>query len=519
MKKLFKWIVIILISVTYLMFVLKSIRTLPLNSDSTGMLLYAEDILSGNIFLSGWYLTGLTFITTDLPFFIIGVAIFGVSLKAFHTAVFLMYIVLLLTALPLVFYGVKNKWISAIFLFIIGLFPTGYALSNTFVHTGVFALMFLSCFILYSYDKSPKVFKLILLGLTTALSVAGDHMGLILITLPITALAVFKVFKKNIPTVISVISGTVAGFGIELLFLKLGGAVLNNLSRTSFTEPELFQYNVQSYIEYFLKLINGFFFGKEFMSLETGVYLLKIIMAGLAAYAVFRCFKKALKKENPDIPTLMLSVGFVIVSLLLLIGNFSIDITAGRYISYLPLFLAIVLSRADFKYTAKSKVVLSLICVFLIVMQLGGIGNISPYNRYSELSDFLYSQNLTKGYASFWDSHVLTGYSEGKVRVVPVYNTENGIAPRLWFSKASDYTTKNNTFFILKTEPLDEQEKIYNDSGIHNVFLGSGKTHGRTYELPYTFDAITETFGTPDAIKVFKNYKMLIYENLAKIQK
>ena len=460
MKKILKWFFIILISAVYLLFVAKSIMKLPLNSDQAGMLLYSEDILSGNILLSGWYLTGLTFITTDLPFFLLGTAVFGVSLKAYHLAVFLMYTCLLLSALPLVFFGVKDKKISFLYLLAIGLFPTGYALSNTFVHTGVFILMFLSAFVVYRFNEKPSVWKLILLGLLTALSVAGDHMGLILITLPLLVLCIFKKFKKNISVFVSVVSGTIVGFLIEFSYLRFGGAVLNNLSRTSFTEAGLLKYNIQSYIEYFLKLTGGHFFEKEAFTLQTLLFAIKIIIALVGIYVVFKSLKGLFTKKETDIPNCMLSVGFVSVSLLLWLGNFSIDITAGRYISYLPLFLAVLLSRADFKYSISSKALLCFVSVIVLAFSIRGTVNTEPYNRYSELAGYLENENLTNGYGAFWDSHVLTGYSEGRIQVLPVKNTENGVAPRLWFSKAEPYYKQKNTFFVLRTSPEDEQEKI-----------------------------------------------------------
>ena len=245
------------------------------------------------------------------------------------------------------------------------------------------------------------------------------------------------------------------------------------------------------------------------------MFAIKIIIALVGIYVIFKSLKGLFTKKETDIPNCMLSVGFVSVSLLLWLGNFSIDITAGRYISYLPLFLAVLLSRADFKYSISSKALLCFVSVIVLAFSIRGTVNTEPYNRYSQLAGYLEDENLTNGYGAFWDSHVLTGYSEGRIQVLPVKNTENGVAPRLWFSKAEPYYKQKNTFFVLRTSPEDEQEKKYNNAGIHNEFLGSGKTYGRTYELPLDYNAIVKTFGEPKEIKTFKNYKILIYENMS----
>ena len=90
--KLLKIVFVIASAVAAVLFIGAEIMKLPMNSDSACMMLEARDILSGNIFLSDWNLTGISFITTDLPWYILGTAVFGVGLNAFRLSVFLMYI-------------------------------------------------------------------------------------------------------------------------------------------------------------------------------------------------------------------------------------------------------------------------------------------------------------------------------------------------------------------------------------------------------------------------------------------
>ena len=124
-------------------FVWFEIMKIPMNSDSACMMLEAKDILSGNIFLSDRHLTGISFLTTDLPWFTLGTAVFGVGLNAFRLTVFLMYTFMILSAGALALYKANDKFLAYCVFLGVGAVPTVYALSNAFVHTAGFAVSFL----------------------------------------------------------------------------------------------------------------------------------------------------------------------------------------------------------------------------------------------------------------------------------------------------------------------------------------------------------------------------------------
>ncbi len=52
-------------------------RVYPVSSDDTTGVLEAESVLSGNVLLRGWTLSNISFYTTDLPFYVAGVALVG----------------------------------------------------------------------------------------------------------------------------------------------------------------------------------------------------------------------------------------------------------------------------------------------------------------------------------------------------------------------------------------------------------------------------------------------------------
>ncbi len=518
MKKIINMLTGIVLFALYCGFLAFCINKIPMNSDGACMLLEAEDILSGNVFLSDWHLTGISFLTTDLPWYILGTALFGVSLKAFHTAVWLMVVFMTVCALPLVFHNSKNRLLSVLIFSAVGLFPTNYVLSNAFVHTGVFGLCFLSAYIFQLYQENPSTKSAVALGVVTALAVCGDRTSLAIIVLPVLVLCIFCAVPKHHKPAISVSLGTIAGFGIEKLFLLMGGANLNGMSRTFFSEMEYIPGNIGLYIDYCLKILNASLFGKPLFSVKTGVFALKICIALAAVALMCRAIYAVLKKRDTDIPCAMFGIGFFTVSAILWLSDMSLDITAGRYICFLPIMLALCIVRvANFIPEPDRKIKIGVyVCLSALIMVnfIPHGSDFSSCNVKSRMAVFLEEQNLTRGYASFWDASVITGYSEGKVTVNPVKCTNEGVAPRLWFCKQTEYE-KPAQFVIISAREDRREEDIYNYNGIFNANLAPNEIHGKTYEMPFTYEAVLDALGQPVYVKQFENYDILIYENVS----
>src|SRR6266566_3888942 len=70
---------------------LRMSRTYPENSDESNDLLMAWDMLHGNVLLHGWYLSDVSFITTELPQYALLVWLFGLHTDTAHIAAAMTY--------------------------------------------------------------------------------------------------------------------------------------------------------------------------------------------------------------------------------------------------------------------------------------------------------------------------------------------------------------------------------------------------------------------------------------------
>ena len=84
-------------------------RTYPENSDESNDLLMAWDMLHGNVLLHGWYLSDVSFITTELPQYVLLVWLFGLHTGTAHIAAAMTYTLVVLLAVLLARGGVSRR--------------------------------------------------------------------------------------------------------------------------------------------------------------------------------------------------------------------------------------------------------------------------------------------------------------------------------------------------------------------------------------------------------------------------
>jgi hypothetical protein len=109
-------------------------QTYPLNSDSANILLMASDLLQGHLLLRGWFMSDVSFYTTELPQYALLEAVLGVHMATAHVAAAMTYTLTFLLAVLLARSGATGR--PAL---IRTLIAAGIMLAPQF-GTGVFAL-------------------------------------------------------------------------------------------------------------------------------------------------------------------------------------------------------------------------------------------------------------------------------------------------------------------------------------------------------------------------------------------
>jgi hypothetical protein len=97
-RRLIAWLAIAATTVLLFVAYLMVSRTYPENSDEANILLMASDMLHGNVLLHGWYLSDVSFYTTELPQYALLERLIGLHTDTAHVAAAMTYTLVLLVA-------------------------------------------------------------------------------------------------------------------------------------------------------------------------------------------------------------------------------------------------------------------------------------------------------------------------------------------------------------------------------------------------------------------------------------
>jgi hypothetical protein len=475
------------------------------------MVLEANEIINGNIFLSDWVLTGITFLTTDLVFFIIASLRYGINVNSSYIAISLMFVSFSLTSLFLLRWKKKEDCIKNILIWLsIGAFPISIGKIVLSVHTGVWIYTFVECLllakILNDNDSKRRKFQFteLFLLICITLGVIGDAIMLVAGVLPILIMCFFYYFNntgkrsKSLRLALVTLGGVILGLVFENLYLYIGGADKNSyLQNTKFKPIEGIWDSFLIYAKGLIELFDANFFGKPIFNFATIICAFRFLIVLYGLYIVIRTVFNFLKKKNDDNVSIFLSISFVLISLCYIFSGISVDWGTTRYFAYAPILFSVLIIRNIGKmsiYPLISKnfsfrLIALGISILLITTT---INNVFVQNRlytsvndpYIELGTYLEEKNLKNGFSGYWDvAYVTTVLTENKQRIIAIHNNGITITPFYFFNKKEWYTNEFTNYIV----------------------IGNGYG-GITEENALAF------FGTPFERATVGNFVILIYE-------
>jgi hypothetical protein len=139
-----------------------------------------------------------------------------------------------------------------------------------------------------------------------------------------------------------------------------------------------------------------------------------------------------------------------------------------RYLTFTALSIYLLISLS---YQRSNKLQIFLI---FILLSSGALSNYifldrldySPNKAELDLIDYLSRNNLTNGYADYWDSNVITYLSKERITVLPATISCNKLVPFLWLSCEKwyainlDQSTSKRYFILINTNIFLKKEDI-----------------------------------------------------------
>lgn len=454
----------------YILLMIYICMCIPIDADYSNIVLESNDILHGNIFLSDWNQTGISFVTTDILFFIIGSVIGGVSATSYYIGIGLMIATMVLLGFLLIEPS-RRKWQDYVIFATLCALPCGFAISVLRAHTGSICWVLLSVWLINRELQKHEKKNLIITLIALTLGCMGDSVALIMGVIPIFLYCIVDFVSKNSDESkrpakrnVAIVTGSavVLSFVCDKLYYLIGGANKNDfLGSKMFEEIDKWIPKFITYIKSIFLIGDASFFGENLIKADTLGYFLNAVVIVVGFILIFRNCAKFVKGTDNDFISTVLSLGIVVISIVFIITDVAVDVHSSRYLAYITVVFAVLLVRdrewlsecTRFSKSAVSFLIVGAGIVILLFRTVDLLQLSREPASYAKLGEFLESNGLEQGYAAFWNASSTTVSSNNKVKVRAIENyggTGSRFGMKNWFCKNSWYEEPAN--FVIVSE-------------------------------------------------------------------
>jgi hypothetical protein len=498
-------VVAVVVALLFLAY-LRVSRTYPENSDESNDLLMAWDMLHGNVLLHGWYLSDVSFITTELPQYALLVWLFGLHTDTAHIAAAMTYTLVVILSVLLARGRVSRRearprmLLTAALIFAPQLGVGVFVLLLSLGHIGTAVPLLLAWLVI---DRCPaRWYVPVAVGLLLTWVLIADSLVLLVGVVPLVAVCAMRVARElarrqDAPVQavlrarwleLSLAVAAIAAQGVASLAGRLIHAYLHPLS---YQLAPVHTWPRHAWVT--AKGLLALFGAKpEGPPVAFAFALLHLAGVALVAWAVLRVARRFL--SWPDMISQILLVAMVLNVAAYVPSTLAnaTDLNAREFAVVLP-FGAVLAGRTlavslrDSKRRWARPALLAGAAGALLAGYGASLGwaaaqpSVPAMN--ARLVTFLSAHHLTSGIGGYWESSVVTVGSDGAVTIRAVQSVPR-LQPYLWEAKSSWYDVGPNyaNFLVTSSTP-----GFLNHWQPHRAVLAALGAPARTYHVgPYT---------------------------------
>ena len=454
-------------------------RTVPENSDEANVLLVASDLLHGNLLLHGWYLTDVSFYTTEVPQYALLEIFFGVHPDTAHIAAAMSYTLVVVLAVLLARGGFTSRAAVIRLLIAAGIIlapqlgPGVTALILTIGHIGTAVPVLLIWLLL---DRAPQRWWVpVLTGLGLAWVLVADQLVLIVGIVPLAVVCALRVLEaavrerslsrafaaRRYELSLIVAAGAAAGLAwvAERVLRALGGYVVAPVPFT-FT---LHDFPASLHSLWAVPQI----FGADYRGLAGGPYytaLLHMVSLALVGLALLllarRFFSGAALVDQVLGVAIVLNIALFVLTSAGSEGPHEIAVVAPFGAALAARMLAgprAAGARAPGLLARRARVVAYGAGLVVLAGYLGGLAHdvVQPASppAFARVASWLQAHHLRYGLGGYWESGIVTVQADGQVKVRALLKAT--LEPDLWLAKPAWYdpTAQQANFVVLSSTP------------------------------------------------------------------
>ena len=449
-------------------------RTVAVGSDGASQALQAWDLLHGNPLLHGWWVTDVSFYTTELPQYALLELARGLTADVIHVAGAMTYTLLVLTAALLArgrargTGGVSRALIAAGIMLAPQLGPGTQTLVLSPDHAGtsvpillVLLLIDRSGYLAGARPGGAQWYVPVLVWLGLAWTALADAMTIFVAVIPLALVCVIRIWhgaarhrepftahRREASLAIAAVLAMPADLAATALIRAHGGWQVNGLHTALAAGGQLAR-NARLAGEGVLEL-----FGADVFGATTGVgtALAVVHLVGLAL-AVAGCLTAASQFLRRDhLIEAVLVTGIVIDLAAYLAGVQAVNIASTREIAPVLPFAAVLAGRCLAPPCPARR---SWLCVFLALYAAGlGYAAAQPpaAPQYADLASWLRAHHLAAGLSGYHQANIVTLETGGAVTLRPVTPGADGrLAGYAWNASSAWYdpAARTATFLVL----------------------------------------------------------------------
>ena len=437
-------------------------RSLGTDADGAGNVLQAWDMLHGNLLLRGWWLSDVSFNTTELPEYMLTELARGLNAGVINVAGATTYT--LLVALAALLAKGQATGTAGLFRVLIAggiMLAPGPGLSaasllSTPDHTGT-QVPLLVIWLAIDRLGDRKWLPWLVTALLTWVEIA-DQIAIYVGALPIIVVSAIRLCQRpgSWRVDAGLLTGAAASVGLATAAMKLmrvsGGFVVAPVNAAFATAAQI-PHHLWLALQSVLTL-----FGADFIGLRSGpaVAVAILHLAGLILVTWACCIagRRLLAGDERVVPMLFTGIVINLAAYVLSINARDLGST-HELAAVLPFGAALAGRLIPGRLVLRRPVAAALVPALVAI--LAGYAGALAYNATrpprppitQAVASWLTANHLTVGIGDYWTANITTVATSGRVTVRPVVLSCGRFSPRAWESMQSWYQPPSTATFLL----------------------------------------------------------------------
>jgi len=488
---------------------LRMSSTVPANSDGAANALQAWDMLHGNLLLHGWWLSDVSFYTTELPEYMLVELARGLNAGVVHVAAALTYTLLVALAALLAKGKATGREAWVRMLMAAGLMLAPQLGVGTQVlllspdHVGTVVPVLAAWLLLDRFGRRRWVPAAV--GLLLAWALAADELVLFIGIAPLLVVSLVRAYRRiiaqrhrlseawyELSLAAAALAALAAGLTVPALVHAAGGysvvPVPEHLALASQMETRL-----RLTAEGLLLLFGADFVGLR-PGLSAGLVLLHLAGVALAAWAVGIAVRRFLR--DSDLVVQLLVAGTLIIVAAYLFWRQVPGIGYSHEMAPALPFAAVLAGRLLAGRLMSARLLPVAAAVLLgYLLTLGGNALHRPVpDADRQLTAFLAAHHLGYGLSGYWQADEITLASGNQIQVRALQVNRDSVSASHWESDASWYDPRRH------------------DASFVLLFSGQPGFSGEAGLTPFDpASQVRDTFGAPARVYRLGRYTVLVW--------